>query len=73
MMGRRPTERFLHQDGEALFDVEADPEESTNLIHEPEVAEVGETMRRKVKAFRVETRDPWVLASIHAGEEGLEE
>lgn len=73
MMGRRPTERFLHQDGEALFDVEADPEESTNLIHDPVVAEVAETMRRKVKAFRVETRDPWVLASIHAGEEGLDD
>ena len=72
MMGRRPTEGFLHQDGEALFDVEADPEESTNLIHDPGVAEVAETMRRRVKSFRVETRDPWVLASIHAGEEGLE-
>lgn len=73
MMGQRPTERFLHQDAEALFDVEADPAESTNLIHDREVADVAEAMRRKVKAFRVETRDPWVLASIHAGEEGLEQ
>jgi N-sulfoglucosamine sulfohydrolase len=72
MMGQRPTERFLHQDGEALFDVEADPVESTNIIHDPEVEDVAEAMRRKVKAFRVGTRDPWVLASIHAGEEGLE-
>ncbi|MEE3338307.1 MAG: sulfatase [Candidatus Latescibacterota bacterium] len=73
MMGRRPTAQFLHQRGEALFDIEDDPVESTNLIDEPHLQDVAEQMRAKVKRFRVETRDPWVLASRQFGEEGFEE
>ena len=72
MMGRRPTREFLHQRGEALFDVEADPVESTNLIDDPALQEVAAEMRTKVRHFRMETRDPWVLASRQMGEEGLE-
>ena len=70
-MGKRSTAKFLHQDGEALFDVENDPVESKNLIDDPSVAEVVEEMRGKVRRFRVETKDPWVLASRQGGEEGL--
>jgi N-sulfoglucosamine sulfohydrolase len=72
MMGKRPTERFLHQDAEALFDIEADPVEAKNLIDEASLADVAEAMRTKVRAFRMATRDPWVLASIQGGEEGLQ-
>ena len=68
MMGQRPTEAFLHQAGEALFDVENDPAEAHNLIDDPNLQEVAEVMRQKVRRFRVETEDPWVLASQHAGE-----
>ena len=70
-MGKRSTTKFLHQDAEALFDVENDPAESRNLIDDPSVAEVVEEMRGKVRRFRVETKDPWVLASMQGGEEGL--
>ena len=72
MMGRRPTRAFLHQRGEALFDLEVDPMETTNLIDEPALQEVAKEMRTKVQRFRMETRDPWVLASRQMGEEGLE-
>ena len=72
MMGKRPTEAFLHQPAEALFDLEADPVESTNLIDEPALQPVAGEMRHKVKEFRVRTRDPWVLASRQMGETGLE-
>jgi hypothetical protein len=72
MMGQRPTEAFLHQRAEALFDVEADPVEAVNLIDEPALQEVAEQMRTKVRQFRMATKDPWVLASRQAGEEGLE-
>ena len=58
-------------EGEALFDVENDPVESKNLIDDPSVGEVVEEMRGKVRRFRVETKDPWVLASRQGGEEGL--
>jgi N-sulfoglucosamine sulfohydrolase len=72
MMGRRPTKAFLHQRGEALFDVEADPMETTNLIDDPALQDVAGEMRTKVRHFRMETSDPWVLASRQLGEEGLE-
>lgn len=68
MMGSRPTEAFLHQAGEALFDLEDDPVEAKNLIDDPNLQDVAEAMRQKVRRFRVETADPWVLASKHAGE-----
>ena len=71
MMGERPTEGFLHQDAEALFDIEADPAESRNRIDDPGLTEVAREMRGKVRRFRVETKDPWVLASIQRGEAGL--
>jgi len=72
MMGQRPTHEFLHQRAEALFDIEADPVEANNLIDEPALADVAKQMRTKVRQFRVATKDPWVLASRQAGEEGLE-
>ena len=68
MLGQRPTRRLLHQDGEALFDVEADPAESTNLIGDAGLADVAEAMRDRVQAFRMETVDPWVMASMQAEE-----
>ncbi|MCZ6633957.1 MAG: sulfatase [bacterium] len=71
MMGKRRTEKFLHQDPEALFDVENDPMESTNLIDDPGLQDVAEEMRQKVRRFRRETKDPWCLASHHAGEPGM--
>ncbi len=72
-MGGRPTERFLHRDAEELFDLEADPLESRNVIDQPEMQEIAAEMRRKVKSFRRRTSDPWIRASIQGGEEGLEE
>jgi N-sulfoglucosamine sulfohydrolase len=71
MMGKRPTQAFMHQRAEALFDVDADPTESTNLIDDVELQDVAQTMRTKVREFRMATDDPWVLASRQAGEEGL--
>ena len=68
-MGKRSTEKFLHQDAEALFDIENDPTESTNLIDEPSLKEIAEKMRTQVREFRVRTDDPWVLASQQAGED----
>lgn len=72
-MGERDTQKFLHQDAEALFDIESDPAESVNLIGEPRLKAVVDEMRKKVQDFRVRTEDPWVLASKQAGEEFLED
>ena len=71
MLGKRRRDKFLHQDAEALFDVVADPMETANLIDDPSVKDVAEAMRQKVRTFRKETKDPWRLASHHAGEPGM--
>lgn len=70
-MGKRPTAAFLQQPAEALFDVQADPEEAVNLIDDPALQEVAQQMRTKVRRFRMATSDPWVLASRQMGENGL--
>ena len=68
MLGRRPRAGFLQQDREALFDMEADPDETRNLIAEPALAGVAAEMRAKLLAFRRETRDPWLEVSFQEGE-----
>jgi N-sulfoglucosamine sulfohydrolase len=69
MMGQRRTEAFLHQAPEALFDVESDPMETRNLIDDPGLSAVASEMRNRLKRFRLETKDPWVLASRQMGED----
>ena len=68
MLGGRPRAGFLQQDREALFDLQADPNESRNLIAEPALAKVAAAMRAKVLAFRQETADPWLEVSFQEGE-----
>lgn len=67
-MGDRPTERFVHQDAEQLFDIVEDPAESRNLIAEPALREVADEMRRKLMDFRIRTQDPWLEQSWQEGE-----
>ena len=68
MLGRRPRAGFLQQDREALFDMEADPDETRNLIAEPSLAGVATKMRARLLEFRRETRDPWLEVSFQEGE-----
>ena len=68
MLGSRPRAGFEHQDREALFDMEADPTESHNLIDRPQLAGVAAAMRARLLAFRTATRDPWLEVSYQEGE-----
>lgn len=68
MMGKRPTQHFLHQPKEALYDLEADPVEAVNLIDKPEHAERVKRMRDQVVQFRYDTKDPWIELSWQHGE-----
>ena len=69
-LGDRPRDAFVQQDAEALFDMQADPNETRNLIADPAHAEVAAEMRRKVMDFRIQTRDPWLEQSFQEGEPG---
>ena len=65
---RRPRAGFLQQDREALFDMQADPDETRNLIAEPSLAGMATKMRARLLEFRRETRDPWLEVSFQEGE-----
>lgn len=67
MMGGRPTRRTLRHDAEALFDVRADPLETTNLAGDPAYGETLATMRREVVDWRRATRDPWLEVDYQQG------
>ena len=70
MLGQRPEKGFLYQDREALFDIQNDPAESTNLINDLQLTTVIDDMREKVIAFRKKTKDPWLEQSFQEGELG---
>ncbi len=70
MMGRRPTEHFRHQRREALYDIEQDPVETNNLIDDPALADVAESMRRQVMDWQIRTQDPWLEVRIQDGDPG---
>jgi N-sulfoglucosamine sulfohydrolase len=59
-MGVRETAHFLHRDREELYDLEADPHETTNRIDDPALADVAERLRRECLDWRQRTDDLWL-------------
>ncbi|MDX1979672.1 MAG: sulfatase [Bryobacteraceae bacterium] len=70
MVGGRPVGKYLHRTGEELYDITADPDELNNLAGAAPHQAALEEMRRKVTAYRRETRDPWMILSQYKGEKG---
>ncbi len=68
MMGKRPTDHFLHQPREALYDIVADPMETINLIDDPSLAATADGMRRRCIQMRIDTRDPWLMIEHQEGD-----
>jgi N-sulfoglucosamine sulfohydrolase len=73
MMGKRPTQRALRHDREALFDLEADPLELHNLINNPAHMSRVEQMRAELTQHRVVTKDPWLEIDFQEGAPGVED
>jgi len=59
-LGARSLAGTLRHDREALYDLEADPAETRNLIGDPAVAETADRMRRELIEFCRNTNDPWL-------------
>ena len=59
--GHRKVKDYLFRAEFELFDLAADPEESRNLAGTPEHAERLQLMKDKMKAFQLETSDPWQI------------
>ncbi len=61
MMGEREVETYLHRPKEELFDLTKDPKELRNVANDPSYAEVLASMRRRIRAWQKETKDPWTI------------
>jgi N-sulfoglucosamine sulfohydrolase len=59
--GRRLTQDYLQRPRHELYDLEADPDELSNLAGRPEHAKLLAEMQEKVRAWQDRTSDPWEL------------
>lgn len=59
--GQRTVGEYIHRPEFELFDLEKDPQESTNVSDDPQYAEILSEMKRKLKTFQRKTDDPWIL------------
>jgi hypothetical protein len=61
VMGRRSLDAFLNRPREELYDLTKDPNELKNVASDPAYAAVLVGMRKRLRAWREETRDPWLI------------
>lgn len=66
-LGARPRSRTEHAEAEELYDLEADPAESSNLIDQAEHAAVIAELRDELTAFRQRTGDLWLMVDYQEG------
>jgi N-sulfoglucosamine sulfohydrolase len=58
--GQRAVRDYLHRPRFELYDLQADPHETTNLAERPECAALVREFCGKLRAFQERTRDPWL-------------
>jgi N-sulfoglucosamine sulfohydrolase len=58
--GTKTVRDYVHRPAFELYDLQADPHESTNLAANPEFAEVLKRSQERLKAFQKELGDPWI-------------
>lgn len=61
LYGKRTVDRYIHRPQFELFDLEEDPDETTNLADLPQHAELLEAMKKELQAFQRKTKDPWIM------------
>jgi N-sulfoglucosamine sulfohydrolase len=59
--GEMTVGRYVQRPEFELFDIEADPNESTNLATSPGHADILETYQAKLKAAQKKYDDPWIM------------
>lgn len=59
--GLRTVERYMHRPEFELYDLEQDPNETTNLASDPASAPLLQELQREIQEFQRRTHDPWVL------------
>ncbi|WP_066626989.1 sulfatase family protein [Labilibacter marinus] len=63
--GNRKMEDYLFRPEFELFDLSNDPWEAKNLAKDKKYADVLKEMKAKLKAYQLETRDPWIIMWDH--------
>lgn len=63
----RTLQRLFRHWPEALFDLEKDPNETTNVIDEPDLQPVVQEYRQRLEQFRRTTKDPWLEVDYQEG------
>lgn len=58
--GARRMQDYLQRPAFELYDLEADPQETNNLVDSPEYAPLVEAFCEQLKSFQQETHDPWL-------------
>ncbi len=59
--GNTTVGRYVQRPEFELFDIAADPDETTNLAGSPGHVDVLETYKGKLKAMQQEMQDPWIM------------
>lgn len=63
--GRRSVEALLHRPREELYDLRTDPDEARNLAGDPAAEPVLKELRKRLRRWQEETRDPWTIKYRH--------
>jgi N-sulfoglucosamine sulfohydrolase len=61
MLGERGVEQFLRRPRAELYDLRKDPKELRNVANDPAHAQALAELRRRLRAWQEETRDPWLI------------
>jgi N-sulfoglucosamine sulfohydrolase len=59
--GHMTVDRYVHRPEFELFDIAADPDETTNLAESSGHKDILESYKAKLKAMQKETGDPWIM------------
>ena len=65
MYGFRTVQQYQQRPEFELYDVQADPEERTNLASRPESAAILTELRSRLKSWQERTNDPWIVKYEH--------
>ncbi|MCG8585162.1 MAG: sulfatase [Pirellulales bacterium] len=59
--GTKTVDSYIHRPAFELYDMVADPHESTNLASDPKHADTLATYKAKLKAAQAKMHDPWIM------------
>ena len=55
-------DKYYYRDAYELFDIQRDPKELKNLVHDAAYLPVAKELLSLLRAWQQETRDPWICA-----------